>query len=117
MGHRWFDRTFNFTMPAELFPNVVERLRGIPARVEEKVVKLSPGVLARRDGDEWSIQEHLGHLLDLEELHLGGSTTSSPARETCGLLIWKTARLTWQTTTSVPSKIGRGISDKVGKSM
>lgn len=71
MALRWMDRTFEFTTPVEQFPVVLERLRGTPARVEEKVRALSPAVLTRRDGDAWSIQEHLGHLLDLDELHLG----------------------------------------------
>jgi len=71
MAMRWIDRTFQFTTPAEQLPAVLERLRGTPARVEEKVRALSPAVLTRRDGDAWSIQEHLGHLLDLDELHLG----------------------------------------------
>jgi uncharacterized damage-inducible protein DinB len=71
MGLRWMDRKFEFTLPVELFPTVLERLRGTPARVEEKIRGLSPAVLTRRDGDAWSIQEHLGHLLDLDELHLG----------------------------------------------
>jgi len=71
MKMRWADRTFTFTVPVELFPTVVERLRGTPARIEEKVRGLSPAVLTRRDGDAWSMQEHLGHLLDLDELHLG----------------------------------------------
>jgi uncharacterized damage-inducible protein DinB len=71
MKMRWADRTFQFTMPVELFPTVAERLRGTPARIEEKVRSLSPAVLTRRDGEAWSIQEHIGHLLDLDELHLG----------------------------------------------
>ena len=71
MAMRWTDRTFQFTTPVEQLPAVLERLRGTPARVEEKVRALSPAVLTRRDGDAWSIQEHLGHLLDLDELHLG----------------------------------------------
>jgi uncharacterized damage-inducible protein DinB len=71
MKMRWMDRTFQFTTPVDLFPTVAERLRGTPARLEEKFRSLSPAVLTRRDGDAWSMQEHLGHLLDLDELHLG----------------------------------------------
>jgi quercetin dioxygenase-like cupin family protein len=71
MKMRWMDRTFQFTTQVELFPTVAERLRGTPARLEEKVRSLSPSVLTRRDGEAWSMQEHLGHLLDLDELHLG----------------------------------------------
>ena len=69
MRARWFDRRFSFELPEELFPVVVERLRGTPARIEDKVRSLSTTVLTRREGDAWSIQEHIGHLLDLDELH------------------------------------------------
>jgi len=71
MSLRWTDRRFTFDLPEELFPFVVERLRGTPARIEDKVRDLSSTLLTRRDGDTWSIQEHIGHLLDLDELHTG----------------------------------------------
>jgi uncharacterized damage-inducible protein DinB len=71
MNARWADRRFTFDLPEDLFPVVVERLRGTPARIEDKVRGLSSAVLTRRDGDAWSIQEHIGHLLDLDELHAG----------------------------------------------
>jgi len=71
MNSRWTDRRFTFDLPEALFPVVVERLRGTPARIEDKVRNLSPTLLTRRDGDAWSIQEHIGHLLDLDELHDG----------------------------------------------
>jgi uncharacterized damage-inducible protein DinB len=86
MRLRWVDRHFVFSLPVELFPVVVERLRGTPARIEDKVRGLSPAVLTRRDGDAWSIQEQIGHLLDLDELHAGrlddylaGAATLRPA--------------------------------------
>jgi hypothetical protein len=31
----WFERKFEFSFPVELYPNVMARLRGTPARVEE----------------------------------------------------------------------------------
>jgi uncharacterized damage-inducible protein DinB len=71
MKMRWVDRHFTFNLPEDLFPVVVERLRGTPARIEDKVRALSPALLTRREGDAWSIQEHIGHLLDLDELHAG----------------------------------------------
>ncbi len=67
---KWFERTFEFTLPVSRFPNIVERLRGTPARVEERTRGLAPEVLTVRRGDAWSIQEQAGHLLDLEMLWL-----------------------------------------------
>jgi uncharacterized damage-inducible protein DinB len=68
---KWFERPFNFDLPVSLLPNLVERLRGTPARAEEIVSFLPAPLLTRRDGERWSIQENLGHLLDLEPLWLG----------------------------------------------
>ena len=65
---KWTDRKFDFTFPAGLYPEMIERLRGTPVRLEERLGSLSPEVLRRRDGDRWSIQENAGHLLDLEAL-------------------------------------------------
>jgi DinB family protein len=64
----WFKRKFAFDLPIEMYPNVVERVRGTPARLEELVHGLSREVLRHRDGDKWSMQEQAGHLLDLEKL-------------------------------------------------
>ena len=61
----WFGRKFTLGLPTWMFPNVVERLRGTPARAEDLLRGVRPEILARRDGGRWSVQEHLGHLLDL----------------------------------------------------
>jgi uncharacterized damage-inducible protein DinB len=68
---RWTDRTFRFDVPVDMFPVVIERLRGAAPRIEDKIKGLPVEILTRRDGDAWSIQEHIGHLLDLDELHIG----------------------------------------------
>ncbi len=67
----WVKRKFEFSLPVEFHPIVLERLRGTPARIEDKVSGLPNSFLTRREGDRWSIQEHIGHLLDLDELHAG----------------------------------------------
>ncbi len=65
----WFERKFTFDfLPVWMYPNVVERVRGTPARIEDLTRALPPEILTRRDDDKWSIQEHAGHLLDLEPL-------------------------------------------------
>jgi hypothetical protein len=64
----WFGRKFDFTFPAEQYPNLCVRLRGTPARLEEIFRGVSRNVLLAKAGDKWSAQEHAGHLLDLESL-------------------------------------------------
>jgi uncharacterized damage-inducible protein DinB len=77
----WVEREFTLGLPAWMFPNVVERLRGTPARVAEMTRPLAPGVLARRDGERWSIQEHVGHLFDLGWLDLARVEDFKAGRE------------------------------------
>ena len=67
----WTERKFNFDYPSTKWPDLLERVRGTPARIEERVRGLSKDILTRRrDGKGWSIQENIGHLLDLEDIHL-----------------------------------------------
>ena len=65
---KWADRTFQFTFPVEVYPEMIERLRGTPARLADRVKLIAGEILTRRDGERWSIQENAGHLLDLESL-------------------------------------------------
>lgn len=65
----WFERKFDFDFPVGLLPAILERLRGTPARLEELVSLLPSSHLTKQIGGDWSIQEHIGHLWDLEELH------------------------------------------------
>jgi len=67
----WTERKFNFDFPVELFPEMIERVRGTPARLEDRLQSLTPEILTHRDGERWSIQENAGHLLDLESLVMG----------------------------------------------
>ena len=65
---RWTDRRFDFSFPVDLYPEVIERVRGTPARLTRRLNPVPANVLTRRDGERWSIQENAGHLLDLESL-------------------------------------------------
>lgn len=64
----WFERVFPTGLPAHLLPVIVERLRGTPARLAERLADVPHPVLVQRIGDSWSIQENVGHLLDMEPL-------------------------------------------------
>jgi uncharacterized damage-inducible protein DinB len=66
----WFERRFEFSFPVELHPNLLARLRGTPARLEELLRGHSQEILIRKPQEKWSAQEHAGHLLDLEPLWL-----------------------------------------------
>jgi uncharacterized damage-inducible protein DinB len=65
---KWIERQFHEKPDAGTFPMVVERLAGTLARVDEKIACVPPEMLTQRIGDAWTIQEHVGHLCDLEPL-------------------------------------------------
>ncbi|MBK9982265.1 MAG: DinB family protein [Saprospiraceae bacterium] len=67
----WTDRKFNFDFPVGLFPNIIERLRGTPARLKEMTSTLTEKEAEYKPGNKWSIKEQIGHLGDLEALHEG----------------------------------------------
>lgn len=68
---KWTERRFDFSFPQGLYPNILERLRGTPARVEEMTRDLPEDTLTQYEPGSWSIQQHIGHLIDLEVLHEG----------------------------------------------
>jgi hypothetical protein len=78
----WIKRQFSFELPLGMYGNVVERVRGAPARLEDLTRGLSAEVLTKRDGDKWSIQEQAGHLLDLEPLGMQRLDDFEAGRET-----------------------------------
>ena len=65
---KWTDRKFEFNFPTGIYPELIERLRGVPPRIDEHVKSLAPEVLTAQHAGRWSIQENVGHLLDLESL-------------------------------------------------
>ena len=65
---RWFDCRFAFDIPVERFPDILERLRGTPVRAVDRVGQLTLSVRIAKPNGAWSIQENVGHLLDLEPL-------------------------------------------------
>ena len=68
---KWIERKFDFTFPLGLFPCILERLRGTPARLFEMTGSMPDEIAGKKMNDGWSIKEHIGHLSDLEELHEG----------------------------------------------
>ena len=83
---KWFERPFDFEHLTTSRHGLLERLRDAPVRLAEHLRILSPDLLTRQTDGQWSIQEHIGHLLDLEPLWYGrvhdiveGKTTMRPA--------------------------------------
>ena len=68
---KWFDRQFDFKAEQNIFPSLIERLSGTPARLEEKLATISPDLLPLKPDNTWSIKENIGHLTDLEPLWQG----------------------------------------------
>jgi hypothetical protein len=65
---KWLEREFQFNIEVGSYPCIIERLRGTPARLEDIINPLPQRILTLRENMSWSIQEHVGHLLDLGEL-------------------------------------------------
>jgi DinB superfamily len=65
---RWFDRSFSLGLPITTAAELQERLRGAADRIDAAVAGLPVPVLTHRPEGRWSIQEHVGHLFDLEPL-------------------------------------------------
>ncbi len=70
MRLKWTDRKFTFNYPVELYPEMIERVRGASARLDEYLNSAPAEILTRRDDGRWSIQENAGHLYDLDALTL-----------------------------------------------
>lgn len=68
---KWFDRKFSYGNSQNIFPAVIERLSGTPARLEEKLKDIPVEALTLAPDNSWTIKENLGHLLDLEPLWQG----------------------------------------------
>ena len=68
---KWTERTFNFNFPIGMFPMFFERLKGTPVRIQDLIKNIPENKLEVRLNNKWSIKEHIGHLIDLEELHEG----------------------------------------------
>jgi hypothetical protein len=64
----WTSRSFRHQVTVDLFPSVLERFRGTPARLSELTAAAPAEWRTAQPEGKWSVQEHVGHLLDLELL-------------------------------------------------
>jgi uncharacterized damage-inducible protein DinB len=68
---KWFERSFDFSKNQNIFPSIIERLKGTPIRLEEKFKSIPSEILETKFDGTWSIKENVGHLTDLEPLWQG----------------------------------------------
>lgn len=68
---KWVEKKFVFDLSQEKFSFILNRLTETPDKIEQLVYSVSPEILKRKINNKWSIQEHIGHIIDLEELHEG----------------------------------------------
>ena len=82
----WTARSFTFDRPLDTFAEILERLRGTPARASELTQGYSENALASQVEGKWSAKQNLAHLTDLAPLEerrlqefLAGATKLSAA--------------------------------------
>ncbi len=68
---KWFDRKFDFSFEQNIFPSIIERLEKTPLRINKKIKNFSDEHLIYKNNGKWSIQENIGHLIDLEPIWQG----------------------------------------------
>lgn len=68
---KWFDRKFKFSDEQNIFPSIIERLRGTPVRLADKLSKIEDSKKTVKFENSWSIADNIGHLIDLEPLWQG----------------------------------------------
>ncbi len=68
---KWFERKFDFSNNQNIFPSIIERLKGTPILLEYKISSISEKKMKDKLHGEWSVQENIGHLIDLEPIWLG----------------------------------------------
>lgn len=66
----WLERKFHFDVPPGWLQNICARLTGTEARLRHLRNDLSDENARLKPAGKWSIKEHIGHLHDLELLHL-----------------------------------------------
>jgi len=68
---KWFDKKFQFELSQDDYELILSKLNENPQKISKLVSSLPVAVLTKKIDNGWSIQENVGHLIDLEELHSG----------------------------------------------
>lgn len=66
----WVERRFEFNYSVGWLYNIIERLQGTVPRLKALTEDVSEEGLRYQPEGKWSIKQHIGHLYDLELLHI-----------------------------------------------
>lgn len=66
---KWFDKKFKLELSQDQYDSVLNTLSETPLKITQLLSFLSEEILTKRVENCWSIQDNVGHLIDLEELH------------------------------------------------
>ena len=72
---KWIERKFTFDFPEGWMFNIIERLRGTPARIDWITAGLGEAELTFVPEGKWSIKEILQHVIDAERVFAYRSLT------------------------------------------
>jgi len=67
---KWVEHVFNFGIDPGWAQNILSNVQDTEVRIQYHCQNLSDNALSQKPNGAWSIKEHIGHLIDLEELHL-----------------------------------------------
>ena len=78
----WINKKIDFDYPVMDYTKIIARLKRTPERISEMIKNLSEEQLKRKEGDSWSIQENIGHLINTEHLFIGRLDDFEAGKET-----------------------------------
>jgi uncharacterized damage-inducible protein DinB len=64
----WVDHKFNLGLDKGWTPNIMSRIKDCEIRILHHCASMNDDELSARHDSKWSIKEHIGHLIDLEQL-------------------------------------------------
>ena len=65
---QWFERNFQFGVPAGMLPFYLDRLEGTLVRIEQRVSGIPDEILSYQPEGKWSVKQHIGHLAEVDEI-------------------------------------------------